>query len=306
MDEETRRGSRILVVDDKERIREMLQRRLESEGYEPLLVDNGEEALHILDEETVDLVLLDIMMPEFDGFQVLEAIRDENDIAELPVIMLTARSEEEDIVRALDQGANDYLTKPVNFDIALARVRTQVELKKSQEKIRRLARRDRMTGLLNRTVFIEELRDETERSERYDRPVSLLMMDIDHFKDINDEYGHLVGDRLLEQLAELLQEELRRNDFAGRYGGEEFGITLPETGCSQSIEVAERYRQCIKDTSFEEDIDLTVSMGIATYGQSVSTVNGFLKLADTAMYHSKRNGRDQANHFSKISSELMN
>jgi diguanylate cyclase (GGDEF)-like protein len=289
-------GMRILVVDDQDEIRTLLQRRLKREGYRVDVAENGGEALNRLQTpDEFDLVLLDIMMPETDGYTVLRSIRQNNDPEELPVIMITAKAESEDRVQAFEEGANDYITKPIDFPVARERIRTHLSLKKAYKRIQELARRDELTGLYNRRHWMTLYENEFKRALRYENDLSVLIMDLDHFSAINDNHGHLAGDEVLKKVSEILQKATRSSDVLGRYGGEEFGLFLPETGQEEAVELGNRIREQIDehDFSFEgTELPVTISVGTAELWSGRDDKTSLLNKADQALYEAKAAGRN--------------
>lgn len=286
----------VMVVDDQDSIRRALAKRLEKHDLESLQAESGAEALDCLEENDVDLVLLDIGMPEMDGFETLDTLRDDFDISELPVIMLTGREDEEDVLKALEMGANDYVTKSTDFRIALARIKTQLRFKTAMDRIVEISRIDELTELLNRRAFYERLEDEHERFKRTNQPYSLVMMDIDHFKEVNDTYGHSAGDRILRGFSERLRSHTRKVDILGRFGGEEFILLLPETDHEGAQNLAEKLRETIAEAPFSLDgqtVNITASFGVTTQGSSDPlSYEELIKATDEAMYDAKADGRN--------------
>lgn len=287
---------RILLVDDKTNIRDLVSRRLERKDYRVDTVENGREALETLDETDPDLVLLDVMMPGMDGFETLEEIREDVPADELPVLMLTAKEGTEGVLEALEKGANDYLKKPVNFPVALARIKSHLKLKRAHDRLQKIANHDQLTGLYNRRYWFSTFEDEFERSRRYGNPLSVMILDLDHFKEINDTYGHPAGDTVLEAFATILNDTLRESDVCARYGGEEFAVLLPETNVSSARDTAERIRTYVEEKDFETDagtISVTVSIGLTEFSDNVPNLDDLLKQADKALYEAKDRGRNR-------------
>lgn len=292
--EETR--ATVLVVDDQSSIRRALARRLDDQDLNSLEAASGSEALECVRDEDVDLVLLDIGMPDMDGYDVLESLREDFELSELPIIMLTGREEEGDVLKALELGASDYVTKDTDFQIAMARIRTQLQFKQAMDRIVEVSRMDELTGLPNRRAFYEHLEDEQGRFERKDQVYSLVMMDIDHFKDVNDTHGHSAGDRVLQEFADRLQSTVRGMDVLGRFGGEEFILLLPETGYEGAQTLAEKLREVIAERPFDledQEVGITASFGVtAQTSESPREHEELIKEADQAMYEAKTSGRN--------------
>jgi diguanylate cyclase (GGDEF)-like protein len=279
----------ILVVDDDVLVSQVLAEILRhAGGYNVTVEMDGRQVVRRLQNEKYDLVLLDIMMPEINGIDLLRQLKAYFD--EVPVIMVTAYASVELAVEAMQIGAADFVTKPVEAAVLHIRVHKALEYARTK----RLASTDGLTGLYNRRVFHERLQEEIERANRYERPLSLLMIDIDHFKMQNDTHGHLWGDTILVEVARLLKELSRTSDVVARYGGEEFAMILPETTQGQAVCIANRLRKTIENHCF---IDMpssgvvTVSVGAAMYRATECTTT-FLAAADQALYAAKRGGRN--------------
>jgi two-component system, cell cycle response regulator len=245
----------ILVVDDNPDNLEIISTRLRFRGYDVAVAERGEEAIAKVHEVDPDLILLDIMMPDMDGYEVARRIRRKKDLAYIPIIVVTARDSTEDKVTGLDAGADDYLTKPINFPELEARVRSMLRIKRLQDQLEeknreleQLSIRDGLTGLYNHRHLHELLAEEYERSRRTGEPVSVVMLDLDRFKEVNDTYGHQAGDRVLEELADILRESAREIDRLGRYGGEEFMAILPDSDPEAGLTFAERVREMVRSS----------------------------------------------------------
>lgn len=290
----------ILVVDDSPVNLQVVGTHLDEVGYSTTFANNGHQAVERFKVAHPDLVLLDLMMPEMDGLEVCDALKAVN--PEIPIIFLTASQEQEHLLSAFEQGAVDYLTKPFNKLELIARVKNHLmlryafnELKGALVEMERLAKTDGLTGLLNRSSLFDAASQEFARIQRYERPLSVLMLDIDRFKQVNDTYGHQVGDTVIQRVAASLKETLREVDIVGRYGGEEFAVILPETTLSQAADVAERIRLQISQQSIATDtgnLTFTVSLGVAAYEVGMSSIDQVLKQADQALYQAKSNGRN--------------
>jgi diguanylate cyclase (GGDEF)-like protein len=285
---------KILVVDDDITLIRLLKTRLEAEKYEVFTASNGEEALRILDKKGPDLIILDIMMPGIDGFETCRRIRLQSAHRHLPVIMLTAKHGPSEKVKGLDMGADDYMTKPYESDELLARIRAGLRARREYKRMMRMAERDALTGLYNRRSFDRRLAEEFSRAERYNRELSLVMLDIDHFKTVNDTYGHPMGDIVLKQVADLIQMHIRKSDISYRYGGEEFVILAPETDVAGVEICAERTRASCEKFHFgkgKKPISITISEGFSCYQRdSASSPEDLLCKADSALYQAKARG----------------
>lgn len=296
--------TKILAIDDTPYNLDILKNGLEDEGFDMVTAQSGREGLALLDQELPDLVLLDIGMPEMDGHQVLQQIRLSDEHAELPVIILTANTEDSNLARCLESGANDYVTKPFSFTALVARInnvlRTQkdtIQLSRDVEKLRDLAYRDEMTGLLNRRAFFDRANAEFEMAKSSKEPLSVAILDIDHFKSINDEYGHPKGDEVLKAFGKLLKGSLRLHDIVGRIGGEEFAVCLPNSQPMNAYGTFERLRTRLsKEHLLSDDKGklrpVTVSIGIVGLTDQ-KELDSLMILADMALYRAKNQGRNR-------------
>ncbi|MEX0892365.1 MAG: diguanylate cyclase [Gemmatimonadota bacterium] len=303
---------RILVVDDNRDNVEIIATRLRYRGYEMIEATNGEEALAAVDEQPPDLILLDVMLPDIDGYEISRRIKGNESLGYIPIILVTARDSTQDKVMGLDAGADDYLTKPINFPELEARVRSMLRIKRLQdeleeknEELERLSISDGLTGLFNHRHIHGLLAEEFERAERGNHPLTVAMFDLDHFKGINDTHGHQAGDRVLEQMADILRESAREIDRMGRYGGEEFMVLLPDTDLEEGATFVERIRKRIADGSFtigdDQTINITISAGVATYPhETVRSPEALVRMADNALYAAKEGGRDRVVRFDEM------
>ncbi len=299
-------SSSVLIIDDSVTVREQIIRTLESFNlftryYE---AEDGLEGFKKLLSSPVDIILCDLEMPRIDGFKFLSMLKARPDLQDVPVIILTGMNDRERKIKGLEQGASDYITKPFDHEELVARVKIHLKIKKLQDDLKRsnellleLSNTDHLTGLFNRRYMMEALDKEVQRSIRKGGNLSLIMLDIDHFKRVNDNYGHLQGDVVLQKVALQLQKELRNYDCAARYGGEEFVAILPDSTLNEAVLAAERIRLAVQETSFSgplSELNLTVSLGVACfYPDQTSTVDGFIKLADDVLYRAKANGRNR-------------
>ena len=299
---EEKTSVRLLIVDDEEIMRAFLQEVLRDEGYSIDLASSGKEALRRMHESEYDIILTDIVMPELDGLGVVAATQE---LSYSPsVIVMTGYASMETAVESMKLGAADYITKPFNIDQIRIIVRNAVQERvlKAQaaegEFYKELSRKDGLTELYNHRFFHQLLETEVSRAERYDRVVSLLMIDIDDFKSYNDTHGHPAGDVALRRLAQLLKQASRNCDFAARYGGEEFAVIVPEVSADSARRMAERLLKLIADTEFEGEEEmpggrLTVSLGIATYPMQAGSKSELIEHADQALYRAKGLGKNR-------------
>lgn len=290
--------SRILVVDDIPANVQILSIHLTDENYEVLEANSGAMALELLRAETeeVDLILLDVMMPVMNGLEVLAELKKDPALDSIPIILVTANADDSNVAEGLDMGAFDYIIKPYSLVVLLARVRAALREKERQDLLEKWATTDPLTGLFNRRHFFELAAREFNRTQRQQSPLSFILLDIDHFKQVNDIHGHLVGDTALVTLADLLRSHLRKVDFCCRFGGEEFVLCLPDTPKQGALEVAERIREALMPVQIPTDtgtLSITISLGIAENNNDQS-VESILRQADEALYKAKENGRNQS------------
>ena len=297
-------SKRILVVDDNPDARNLLRRTLAGTGHSVTEVATGEEGLRQLREASFDLALVDILMPGMTGLELLREIRGNDQWARLPVILVSALDDVDSVVAGLADGANDYITKPITKPILIARVNTHLnigsliaELEQQRNLLARLAAVDDLTRVTNRRVFGNMLEKEIRRSDRHGHRLSLMIMDIDHFKQVNDQYGHLVGDEVLKEFARRVAATIRASDVLARYGGEEFCILLPETDSDKALRFAERCREAIARTAVkvrDHAVAVTMSAGVVTAVPDRTTRGEhLLARADKALYEAKAAGRNQ-------------
>jgi diguanylate cyclase (GGDEF)-like protein len=237
------------------------------------------------------------MMPKMDGFELINRIRSNPALRNIYLILITARIQEGDRVRGLDLGADDYITKPFSFSELLARVRVGSRVVQYQQHLEYQTQVDSLTGLFNRRAFENKVQEEFERSKRYGNPLSLIILDIDNFKTINDTYGHHGGDAALVKISETLRQKTRQSDFPSRYGGEEFVLVLPETDQSSAFQVAGKIHEEIRSCTFgtaDRPFALTVSIGLtSTSSKQYSDWREMLDDADQALYVAKNTGKDR-------------
>jgi two-component system, cell cycle response regulator len=295
---------RVLMVEDSRAALDLYCARLERRGYVVSGASSAEQAREVLATTPPDIVLLDIFMPKVSGFDLLREMRSTPCTATVPVILTSALSDTKHIVEGLALGANDYVTKPIVMPILTARMEGLLRsaelvrrLEVQTELLSKLAAFDELTGVYNRRSLFHHLEAELSRCERYGRSLSLLMLDVDHFKRVNDEYGHLAGDAALRSIATTLQSVLRVMDLVCRYGGEEFCVILPETNEVGACRAAERLRTGVERSVFthaSHPVPLTVSIGVASWTDTrTSGIPDLLARADEALLEAKQRGRNQ-------------
>ena len=298
----------ILIVEDDPVSRRLLEKTLVKAGHEFISVENGRKALEEFKERFFPIVLTDWMMPEMNGLELCRAIRERTNTGYVFTVLLTAKDSKDDIVAGLEAGADDYLTKPVNQAELIARIKTGIRilelersLKRANEEIRILSITDPLTGCYNRGYMTERLPQEIKRAKRYRHSLSLVLWDIDHFKKINDTYGHQVGDRILKEFVQWINESIRDGvDWLARYGGEEFLIVVPETDTKGACCVVERLRRMLSQKAIEiqgERIRITASFGVTgldpdTPDEKISP-EALITQADECLYQAKQEGRNR-------------
>lgn len=313
--------TRILVVDDHPDNVEIIQARLSHQGYEVDTATNGQEALDKVRADPPHLILCDVMMPLVDGYEVSRRIKSDEELPYIPIILVTARDSTQDKVEGLEAGADDYLTKPINFPELEARVRSMLRIKRLQDELdqknreleeankqlRKLSITDGLTGLFNHRHVHELLHEEHERSLRSGEPLGVAMLDLDRFKQVNDTYGHPTGDVILFETAEILRDTAREIDMVGRYGGEEFIALLPNTGEEEAARFAERVRKRVEEHVYRDEateVRMTLSSGVASAaGEEVEGPEVLLRRADDALYQAKESGRNRVVRASEMATE---
>jgi len=289
----------ILIVDDDLSIRDAMHEFIEMSGYVSTVASSAEEALAVLSANSVEVVITDIMLPGMDGLALTDRIKR---IGDIDVIVMTGYSTDYSYEEAISKGASDFVFKPVRFEELLLRLKRVLnERRLNQERIqmldelKKLSITDGLTQLYNSRYFYAQLKGEIERCNRYSHKLSLLLLDIDNFKDYNDTYGHLEGDKILVRLGLVIKSCLRTMDTAYRYGGEEFTIILPGTDGEEAHTVAERLRTAVLAEDFTDgkhpDVRITISIGVTQYLQE-EKIASFVQRADQAMYQSKQAGRN--------------
>ena len=292
---------KILVVDDEKDICLLISSLLTEEGYVVQTATDGMEGMRVFKEQSPDLVITDVKMPGRDGLELLKEIKAVN--PRVDVIVLTGHSNEATAIDFLHNGAYDYLLKPLeDLDLLIASVqralqKRQLEARNLQllKELEELATKDALTGLYNHRQMHTSLSDEINRSLRYEHAFQILMVDIDHFKKINDTYGHPFGDFVLQRMARLFEENLRLTDTVFRYGGEEFLILMPETGKQDAVSVAKRLLSAIAEYEFDCDghkVHATVSIGTAEFPEEARDMSALIGLADRRLYRAKQSGRN--------------
>ena len=296
----TGNDTNILIVDDEIGVRDSMHEFIEMAGFHSTIASSAEEAIDQLKKNNIQVVITDIMLPGMGGLELTKLIKRKFNT---DVIVMTGYSGDYSYEEAINMGASDFVIKPVRLEellLRLKRVLKERELTQERvrmmEKLQRLAITDGLTKLHNSRSFYSQLEVEVDRFNRYKHPLSLLLLDIDHFKEYNDNYGHLEGDKVLVRISQLIKACLRKLDTAYRYGGEEFTVILPETSGEEAVLVAERIRKTIQTEKFKpesaKELGITISIGVAQYAAE-EQLSTFIQRADKAMYQSKQQGRNR-------------
>lgn len=301
--------ARILVVDDKPANLKVLLSFLKLNNFKVHIAENGERALQAVKKQQPDLILMDVMMTGIDGFEACRKIKESPSSAEVPIIFMTALDSVDDKIAGFNAGGVDYITKPFHQTEVLARVNTHIALRKQKQKLEKVQAElitqkilleeisitDELTGIHNRRYLNNVLEHEFQCSIRHNNELTCLLFDLDHFKQVNDNYGHEFGDNVLRQFGNILKVSLRKGDFAFRFGGEEFLILLPQTNLNGALQAAEKVRAQTESASKSGiNLSITVSVGISSLkDHAVKSCDELISFADRALYSAKNNGRNR-------------
>jgi len=299
---------KILLAEDDPGSLRLLESTLNRWGHETECYSNGEKAWAALNDPAAPkLAILDWMMPGVDGVEICKRIRQRDAESYVYTILLTARSGRQDLTLGMTAGADDYIVKPFDKQELKGRLGAGIriltlhqELAEMREALEEQARRDVLTGVLNRRAFFDQLDREWARAIRYGHPLTCVLLDLDNFKGLNDNYGHLLGDAALVQVGQVLQRHTRAEDYVGRYGGEEFCVLMPHTTEEQAANWSERARGEIAAIILESSqgpVEFTASFGVAERSPRLPAPNQLIDMADQAMFHSKENGRNQVSQY---------
>lgn len=287
----------VLLIDDSADVHRLLRVRLRHEQIRLIDATNAREGLEMAKREPPATILLDLDMPDTDGFEVLRALKEDSSTNAIPVIVLSAMSSSEDKVTAFDLGATDYVTKPFDLAELRARLRAALRLDQLLHLLADRANVDGLTGLGNRAHFNKRWAEKVAECRRHPMPLALAMCDVDHFKRVNDTYGHPAGDEVLQGVAKLLQSECREIDVPCRYGGEEFALIMPATGTAEAGIVAERVRESLTRIIWPRHPEhrITISIGLVGCDGSIgeATAAQWLEQADRNLYTAKHGGRNR-------------
>lgn len=303
----------IMVVDDDKDHLNFIKKTLEFEGYIVHTVDRGEKALQAIEETPPDLLILDVNMPGISGIETLNLLRQK--LSYVAVIFVSANDRPEDVIRGLDSGADDYIRKPFDIKELISRIKAKLRVKDlndllraANEKLKTLIEIDDLTGLYNMRSIYQRLENEIVRSQRFKKRVAIVMMDMDHFKEVNDQHDHLFGSFVLAEVGKIIRANIRQVDFAARYGGDEFLIAITETSDEGAKLFAERLKEKIEQAVFksgDDSVKLTASLGVAITHPDVTTnARELVRKADEYLYGAKKKGRNRVEFFDY--SELKN
>jgi len=287
----------ILIIEDSDVHIASLARIL-TPYYEVLISRSGHDGIELARYSKPDVIILDIIMPDMDGFETITILKKNVSTRYIPVIFITSLTKVEDEEKGLRLGGSDYITKPFSDEIVKLRIQNQIRMLEYIHSIEQLSRIDQLTGLPNRRSFHERLLSEWKLAVRERTTISLLVIDIDHFKKCNDTFGHLMGDVVLQKISKEIKNNLQKpTDLAARWGGEEFIAVLPKTESDGALYVAEKIRSAIESlvVVFNDgrSTNVTTSVGVATYSPTKTcSINDFIQKADNALYEAKRNGRN--------------
>lgn len=296
----------IMVVDDDKDHLNFVKKTLEYEGYKVRTVDCGEKAIQAIEEALPDLLILDVNMPGISGLETLNLLRQK--LSYVAVIFVSANDTSEDVVKGLDSGADDYIRKPFDIRELLSRVRAKLrvkdlndQLRAANEKLKELIEIDDLTGLYNMRSIYQRLENEIVRSQRFKKVLAIVMMDMDHFKSVNDEHDHLFGSYVLSEVGKIIRQNIRKVDFAARYGGDEFLVAITETSREGALLFANRLREKITEHIFKSGTDaikLTSSLGVAiTHPDAKIDARELVRKADEYLYEAKKKGRNRVEIF---------
>jgi len=316
LDRPTNACDRVLVAEDDPMLRRIMQSWLDSWGYQVMVAEDGAKAWEILQTEPApQLLILDWMMPTIDGLELCRLVRERGKSPYQYILLVTAKDNKQDLVRGLEMGADDYLSKPFDRSELRARLRTgrriltlQDEQQRIVEALHYQATHDGLTGIWNRAAIFDLLRREFEIAARSIHTTGIMMLDVDHFKKVNDQYGHRAGDAVLREVPRRIQQVVRSYDLVGRYGGEEFLVVLPECSPNEVEVCAERIRLAIAGEQVpvgDSAISITVSIGTAILEPASNSEIGALTAADTALYNAKAKGRNRVVSSDSISTSLL-
>ena len=289
---------RVLIAEDDSIARMVLEDRLIQWGYDVIAVEDGSQAKDVLEKDNCPrLAILDWIMPEMDGLELCRIVRKQSGKPYIYILLLTSKNQKKDLVEAMEAGADDFISKPPDMNELRMRLRAGERIITLQKKLLHQTTHDFLTGLLNRFAIIAMLEKEINRAKRNNEPFSIVMADLDHFKQVNDNYGHQAGDTVLREVAERMNLSLRSYDAVGRYGGEEFLLIFPECNKNDAMITAEKIRLAINTkpiTIPQGKLHVTASFGVTTINSAKENdISAIITIADKALYAAKANGRNR-------------
>lgn len=300
----------VLIIDDSENVRNIIKQAFAEEKIFNNIYEANDAltGFKLVVNHNPDLIIVDLIMPQYDGFTFLKMKNAKPQYNDIPVIVLTSKDDASSKIKGLEEGAQDYITKPFNAKELLARVKVHLKIKTLQDELKeknamlqKLSITDELTKMYNRRYIIQRLKEEFSRAQRYNEIISLILIDLDNFKIINDQFGHQIGDRVLMKVSGLIKKQLRACDILGRYGGEEFIVILPNTNSDGSRSLAERIRDSVEKSPIKlgrKRINITLSAGVASYaGNYPSSYEDLIKKADKALYQAKNEGKNKVSLF---------
>jgi diguanylate cyclase (GGDEF)-like protein len=310
----------LLLVDDSALIRQLVRKTVSAAGiFSSILeAEDGEKALEIFLKNKIDFIITDVMLPKVNGYELIAAVKESEAGKDIPIIVISAsRTEVVDKIKGLNIGASDYVIKPFDGRELLARITVfirlqdlQSELKEKNALLEKMSMTDELTGLYNRRYFYDHINMQIALAKRHTYAIACLLIDIDHFKNINDTYGHDVGDKVLKGAANVMKGKMRGGEVLARFGGEEFIVCLIKTSHDGAVSAAERMRKAVEDANLSDDANnpfkVTISIGVALYPQQgLENSDDVIKAADKVLYCAKRAGRNRIAVYSELVSSLI-
>ncbi|MFH1092861.1 MAG: diguanylate cyclase [Candidatus Omnitrophota bacterium] len=296
-------ASKIFIVEDNKKDVEFLQKTLAKEKYAVIHAPDGKTAFEMLEKNQPDIIILDLLLPDMDGFEICRRLRAEERFLSIPILFFTSSNNMDNKLLGLQLGASDFLGKGCDERELLLRLRNLLHYKKQYDEMVKLSVIDSLTHVYNRRYFQHRLMDEFERGRRYDREFCCMIIDVDKFKSVNDTHGHPVGDDVLRNVAAILRRNTRAADVLCRYGGDEFGLLLPETNFPGAFVTAERVRAVVEKTDFtktDNPVKITLSCGISSLIEGGALgMDELVTQADVALYQAKRSGRNQISFYGR-------
>lgn len=290
---------RILIADDDPFTSKLMSKVVKNLGYDCIITHRAEDALSLLlSDNAPKMALIDWVMPEMTGVELCKKVREDKNSAYKYLILVTSKDLKEDIIKGMEAGADDYVTKPFLSQELAVRINAGKRILDLQDQLTYLATHDVLTGILNRRAILKKLKQEMSRSKRTSSPVGIVMADLDHFKNVNDTYGHLAGDKVLIESSKILKNSLREYDEIGRYGGEEFVMILPGADIEQTTTIANRMCESLANSNISfnnQELKITSSFGVFAINSDndIAKIDEYFKIVDKALYEAKDEGRNR-------------